>query len=61
MTQNTKPTKRKRFVLLSLCVGCGPNVALDEDGLCAVCGATATGMWLAKNQQRIADALEKKP
>jgi hypothetical protein len=30
----------------SLCVNCGPNVGLDEDGLCATCGATATGDWL---------------
>lgn len=30
----------------SLCVNCGPNVRVDEDGLCATCGATCTGQWL---------------
>jgi hypothetical protein len=30
----------------SLCVECGPNVSVDEDGLCATCGATAIGSWL---------------
>lgn len=30
----------------SLCVECGPNVKVDEDGCCAACGATATGHWL---------------
>lgn len=30
----------------SLCVECGPNVGVDEDGCCAGCGATAMGAWL---------------
>ncbi len=34
-------TKRKR--LASFCCECGPNVKVDEDGLCAGCGATAMG------------------
>lgn len=25
------------------CAQCGPDVAIDEDGCCATCGATATG------------------
>ena len=41
--------------VLPLCVECGPNVRLDEDGLCCGCGATATGNWLAKNQKRVAE------
>jgi hypothetical protein len=32
--------------LKSLCVECGPNVRVDEDGLCASCGGTAIGTWL---------------
>lgn len=31
---------------LTLCVACGPNVAVDEDGCCVECGATAMGEWL---------------
>lgn len=30
----------------SLCVECGPNVGVDEDGCCATCGATAMGAYL---------------
>jgi hypothetical protein len=30
----------------SLCVECGPNVSIDEDGCCAHCGNGATGVWL---------------
>lgn len=33
----------------SLCVECGPDVGVDEDGLCASCGATAMGAWLDCN------------
>lgn len=25
------------------CPICGPNISVDEDGLCMTCGATATG------------------
>lgn len=32
--------------LRTLCPECGPNVAIDEEGCCATCGATATGRWL---------------
>lgn len=32
----------------TLCVECGPNVSIDEDGCCIACGATATGKWLKK-------------
>jgi hypothetical protein len=31
----------------SLCVECGPNMGLDEDGLCVFCGATVIGKWLS--------------
>lgn len=30
----------------SLCVECGPNVKLDEDGCCGTCGGSAVGSWL---------------
>lgn len=30
----------------TLCLQCGPNAMIDEDGCCAICGATATGPWL---------------
>lgn len=32
----------------SLCVECGPNVRVDEDGCCAACGASAMGLWADK-------------
>ena len=32
----------------SLCVECGPNVRVDEDGCCAACGASAMGPWADK-------------
>ena len=30
----------------SLCVECGPNVRVDEDGCCTSCGSQAMGAWL---------------
>lgn len=30
----------------TLCVECGPNVRIDEDGCCLGCGASAIGHWL---------------
>lgn len=30
----------------TLCVDCGPNVAVDEDECCALCGNGAVGEWL---------------
>lgn len=30
----------------TLCVECGPNVAVDGEGCCVQCGATAYGSWL---------------
>lgn len=32
----------------SLCVECGPDVKVDEDGCCATCGNGAMGAWLRK-------------
>lgn len=29
----------------TLCVECGPSVAIDEDGCCVTCGNGATGTW----------------
>ena len=40
----------KRETWHSLCVECGPNVGVDEDGLCAYCGVTAMGAWLDKHK-----------
>ncbi len=46
------PSKDRRKVLTeqepwySLCVECGPNVSLDQDGCCGACGGTAIGSWL---------------
>jgi len=31
--------------IASLCPECGPSVRVDEDGCCALCGATALGAW----------------
>ena len=39
----------------SLCVECGPNVCVDEDGCCASCGGSAIGSWLDKYRAAIAD------
>ena len=33
--------------LNTFCVECGPGVKVDEDGLCVLCGATATGSALS--------------
>jgi hypothetical protein len=30
----------------TLCVECGPNVRVDEDGCCLTCGNGAVGTWL---------------
>lgn len=46
--------KRKRRQVASLCVECGPNVKVDEDGCCKSCGATATGAWLDRNAKTVA-------
>lgn len=32
----------------SLCVECGPDVRIDEDGCCIHCGNGAVGAWLRK-------------
>ena len=40
-----KTTKLDRA---SLCVECGPDVRVDEDGCCAACGASAMGPWADK-------------
>lgn len=32
----------------SLCVECGPDVKVDEDGCCITCGNGAMGEWLRK-------------
>lgn len=32
----------------SLCVDCGPDVKVDEDGCCVTCGNGAMGAWLRK-------------
>lgn len=32
----------------SLCLECGPNVPVDEDGCCGTCGRDAVGPWLEK-------------
>lgn len=32
----------------ALCVECGPNVRIDEDGCCITCGGSAVGTWLFK-------------
>lgn len=42
----------------SLCVECGPDVRVDEDGLCAGCGATAVGNWLEEHAHLISAAPE---
>lgn len=41
---------RTKHPWYSLCVECGPNVSVDEDGCCAACGATAMGAWLNKHR-----------
>lgn len=43
--------------VISLCVECGPNVGVDEDGLCSSCGATCTGSWLEANGSALAALL----
>ena len=53
MTANTKRTE-----VWTLCVECGPNVRTDEDGCCAMCGATAVGTWLDASQGRVTPAVE---
>jgi hypothetical protein len=40
-------------MIATLCVECGPEVAVDEDGCCATCGNGATGTWL----WRLVDAI----
>ena len=37
--------KKTKLERASLCVECGPNVRVDEDGCCAACGASAMGPW----------------
>lgn len=34
----------------SFCPQCGPNLAVDEDGCCWYCGATATGRALLQGE-----------
>lgn len=47
----------------SLCVECGPDVDVDEDGCCATCGATAVGNWLDENPtisvRQVEEAIEE--
>lgn len=45
-------------LLASLCVECGPNVKVDEDGLCTGCGATCCGQWLDKHWRKLWRALK---
>lgn len=33
----------------TLCVECGPSVAIDEDGCCVTCGNGAVGRWVSEN------------
>lgn len=40
--------KKTKLERASLCVECGPNVRVDEDGCCAACGASAMGPWADK-------------
>lgn len=40
--------KKTKLERASLCVECGPNVRVDEDGCCAACGASAMGLWADK-------------
>lgn len=47
---------RLRLPMHSLCLECGPNISVDEEGCCSSCGAQAFGPWL----ERIADALREK-
>jgi hypothetical protein len=44
--------EQRRPPLHSLCVECGPNVRVDEDGCCASCGNGAMGTWLDASQGR---------
>ena len=34
----------------TLCVECGPDVSIDEDGCCTMCGNGAIGAWLDKHE-----------
>ena len=38
----------------SLCVECGPDVNVDEDGCCTMCGGTALGTWLFRKHAELA-------
>lgn len=33
----------------TLCVECGPNVVVDEDGCCELCGNGAVGSWVSEH------------
>ncbi len=43
----------------SLCLECGPNVTVDEDGCCSGCGATAIGEWLERHRIYAAEWLKR--
>ncbi len=40
----------------TLCVECGPDVSIDEDGCCVTCGNGATGVWLDNHPWASLDA-----
>lgn len=42
----------------TLCVECGPDVRVDEDGCCETCGAQATGSWLVQAVRTLSDDLD---
>lgn len=51
--------RRLRTSWASLCAECGPDVRVDEDGLCCGCGATCMGAWLDKHGPQLAAATER--
>ena len=36
------------WTCLTFCPECGPGIAVDEEGLCLGCGATAIGSWVGE-------------
>jgi len=37
----------------ALCVECGPQEKVDEEGMCLVCGGSAMGEWLTRTRAAI--------
>ena len=37
----------------SFCAECGPDVRVDEEGLCLSCGATALGEWATRAPHKL--------